>query len=41
MISHAVYMPRYSAGKTFIEEEIRIDMKMGPGVAVTGDVIWD
>ena len=41
VIAHAVYLPRYSNGGKFVEESVVLDMVMGPGVAVTGDVIWD
>ena len=41
VIAHAVYVPRYTGAGKFIEESVFLNMIMGPGVAVTGDVIWD
>ena len=41
VIAHGVHMPNITEKNTFVEDIVRVDLNMGPGVAVTGDIIWD
>ena len=41
VIANAVYMPKITTLGELQEDEVKLEMKMGPGVSITGDVLWD
>ena len=41
MLGWALHLPYVSEGGRIPETDVQLDLTMGPGVSITGDVVWD
>ena len=41
VLGWALHLPYVSPKGNVPESEIQLDLTMGPGISVTGDVVWD